>query len=101
MSSDSYELKFSDLLKQHYESLKTEIENNPRRAMPHVAVLTFKIDVRELDKEGIMGESVLSKEELKKYGMSNKAQIFVKGQTEADCINKVKTILENIDAKSR
>jgi hypothetical protein len=97
----SYELKFTELLKQHNESLKKEIKDEPRKSLPHIAVLTFKIDVRELDNDGIMGEFVLSGNELKKYGMSNKAQIFVKGQSEADCIKKVKNILENIDARAR
>lgn len=97
----SYESSFVELLKKHQESLLSQIKNEPKRSLPHIAVLTFKIDVRELDREGIMGESVLSNEELKLYGMGNKAQIFVKGQTEADCIKKVKNILENIDARAR
>lgn len=97
----SYELKFTELLKQHNESLKKETKDEPRKSLPHIAVLTFKIDVRELDSDGIMGEFVLSGNELRKYGMSNKAQILVKGQTEADCIKKVKNILENIDARAR
>jgi len=94
-----HDLNFTELMKKHQESLRIEAE--PKKSLPHIAVLTFKIDIRELDNNGIMGESVLSKTELLKYGMSNKAQIFVKGQTEADCIKKVKNILENIDAKSR
>jgi len=93
-----HDLSFTELMKKHQESLRIEAE--PRKTLPHIAVLTFKIDIRELDSNGIMGESVLAKRELLKYGMSNKAQIFVKGQTEAECIKKVKTILENIDAKS-
>ncbi len=96
-----YEAKFTELLKKHYESVTQQITEKPRKTNPHIAVLTFKIDVRELDNQGIMGESILSKSELLKYGMSNKAQILIKGETEADCIKKVKDILENIDAKSR
>lgn len=96
---NQHDLSFTELMKKHQESLV--VEHEPRKSLPHIAVLTFKIDIRELDSDGIMGESVLSKRELLKYGMSNKAQIFVKGQTEAECITKVKNILENIDARSR
>ena len=72
-----------------------------RKEYPHVAVLTFRIEVRSLSRNNTMGESVLGNNELMKWGMSNKAKIHVKGATEAECIQKVKNMLENLDVESR
>lgn len=81
------------------EALENQkIEQRGRKDFPHVAVLTFRIEVREVDKDGIMGQSVLGRNELNKFGMSDKAQIHVKGATESECIQKVKTLLENLNA---
>ena len=48
-----------------------------------------------------MGESVLSNQELRKFGMSDKAKIHIKGATESECICKVKNMLENLNVESR
>lgn len=78
-----------------------EVPQVPRKKVPHCAVLTFRIEVRQLGKDNVLGETVLSKNELYKYGMSDKAKIHIKGETEADCIRKVKNMLENLDVGSR
>jgi len=81
--------------------LENEKTLSERKSYPHIAVLTFKIDIRSLSNDNIMGESTLSKNELLRYGMSNKAQIFVKGATESECIRKVKNLLENLNVESK
>jgi hypothetical protein len=89
------------LKKQDEADSKKKFEERGRKDFPHVTVLTFKIEVRELQPNGIMGESVLSKNELRKFGMSDKAQIYIKGATESECIQKVKNLLENLDVEAK
>lgn len=86
--------------KQKEAAKKKQFADRGRKDFPHIAVLTFRIEVREVQPNGIMGESVLGRNELQKFGMSDKAQIHVMGGTESECIQKVKNLLENLDDKS-
>tara|TARA_Y100000385_G_C12737607_1_gene485391 strand:+ start:77 stop:352 length:276 start_codon:yes stop_codon:yes gene_type:complete len=79
------------------QGVKKEVE--PARARPHAAIITLKIEVRELDGKGIIGESVVGNGRLSKFGIRDKARIMVKGATEAECILKVKNLLENLNEK--
>lgn len=98
--SDSNQ-SFMSLLKAAKDKELQKIKNSPRKNLPHIAVLTFKIEVRSLENDNTMGESVLGNEQLSKFGMTNKAKIHIKGATEAECIQKVKNMLENLDVESR
>ena len=99
IEEDKTALSMAEWIKKSNEQYaKSKIEERGRKDFPHVAVLTFRIEVRELNNDGLMGESVLSDNELNRYGMSGKAQIHIKGATESECIQKVKNTLENINA---
>ena len=79
--------------------LRTKEEKNeiPRRSYPHHATITIKIDIRQIRKDGSFHEQVVGNKLLKKYGMSNKAQICFSASTEADCIKLVKEKLERLN----
>jgi hypothetical protein len=68
----------------------------PRREKGHLAVITLKIDVRPMNADNTLDSTLLGARDFERYGMSNKAQVVVKGSSEADCISKIKKILENI-----
>jgi len=89
------ETMFSKLIRNRVEK---DIE--PVRARPHAAIITLKIEVRELDSNGIIGESVLGNARLSKFGIRDKARIMIKGATEAECVVKVKNLLENLNEKT-
>ena len=79
---------------------RVELDPDPVKARPHAAIITLKIEVRELDSNGIIGESVVGNGRLSKFGIRDKARIMIKGATEADCIIKVKRLLENLNERS-
>jgi hypothetical protein len=79
---------------------RVEKDIEPVRARPHAAIITLKIEVRELDSNGIIGESVLGNARLSKFGIRDKARIMIKGATEAECVVKVKNLLENLNEKT-
>ncbi len=92
---------FSELMEIARKKELQKFESTPRKDFPHIAVLTFKIEVRSLANDNTMGESILSNQELRKFGMSDKAKIHIKGATESECICKVKNMLENLNVESR
>jgi len=68
-----------------------------RSNYPHHATVTFKIDIRKMNNDGSLGSKVLGNEILKKYGISNKAQVCISGPTEADCIKNLMKMLEKMN----
>jgi len=72
-----------------------------RRAKPHVAIVTMKIDIRGINSDESLDTCNMGNEALQKYGIAQKGQFVVKGASEADCIKKLKTILENICNEQR
>ena len=75
---------------QHYN---TDIYRNTK---PHIAIVTLKIDIRAMNPDESLDSCVMGNRALQKYGIAQKGQFIVKGASEADCIKKLKTILENI-----
>ncbi len=78
-------------------SIDTGKPETPRTICPHHATITFKIDVRKMNNDGSLDHKVLGNEILKKYGVSNKAQICISGPTEADCIKNLVEMLEKMN----
>tara|TARA_B100000929_G_C15320197_1_gene357005 strand:- start:121 stop:429 length:309 start_codon:yes stop_codon:yes gene_type:complete len=76
---------------QHYN---TDIY---RSTKPHMAVVTLKIDIRAMNSDESLDPRVMGNRALQKYGIAQKGQFVVRGTSEADCIKKLKTILENIN----
>jgi hypothetical protein len=74
-----------------------EEEDNYRRAQPHHATITIKIDVRKLNSNGTLDSLVMGNNALEKYGMTRKAQLYLSGPTEADCIKILKERLEKLN----
>ena len=68
-----------------------------RRSRPHIAIVTMKVDVRAINPDNTLDLYTMGDECLHKYNMSQKGQFVVKGYSEADCINKLKKILECIN----
>ena len=69
----------------------------PRVEWPHHATITMKIDIRKMNSDGSLDHKVLGNEILRKYNMTNKAQICISGTTEADCIKNLKQMLEKLN----
>ncbi len=88
------ETAFSKMMRSGIEK-----DPDPPRANPHTAIITLKIEVRELDSNGIIGESVVGNGRLSKFGIRDKARIMIAGATEGECILKVKQLLENLNEK--
>jgi len=68
-----------------------------RREQPHHATITVKIDVRKLNNDGSLDHFVMGNGILCKYGITRKAQLYLSGPTEADCIKLVKERLEKLN----
>lgn len=85
---------FLDLLKQQKHDHKDDI---PRREKGHIAIVTMKIDIRPMNSDNTFEEYMLGPQDLEKYGMSNKAQIIIKGPSEAECVKRVKETLEKMN----
>ena len=68
----------------------------PRSSKPHIAIVTMKIDIKARNPDDTLDFYSMGDKALKKYGISQKGQFVVKGSSEADCINKLKEILERI-----
>jgi len=73
------------------------MEETPRSSCPHHATITFKIDVRKMNNDGSLDHKVLGNEILKKYGISNKAQICTSGSTQHNCIDNLLKMLEKLN----
>lgn len=69
----------------------------PRREKPHIAIVTFKIDIRPVNQDNSFETYKLSNRDLEKYNMTHKAQIIVKGPSEAECVSRVKQTLEKMN----
>tara|TARA_R110000824_G_scaffold9932_13_gene44152 strand:+ start:184 stop:447 length:264 start_codon:yes stop_codon:yes gene_type:complete len=68
-----------------------------RRKKPHMAIVTMKIDVRAMEPDGTFDIYVMGQKELQKYGMTTKAQISINAPSEAECIKKLKQLLERLN----
>lgn len=68
-----------------------------RSQCPHHATITMKIDIRKINSDGTLDAEVMGNPLLQKYGISTKAQFHVSGSDEAECINTVKTKLEQLN----
>jgi len=68
-----------------------------RKNKPHVAIITFRIDVRPVNPDNTLSPHILQNGDLKKYGLGSKGQIVVRGTSEADCASKVNKILEKLN----
>ena len=90
------ELPFGGIIEdQHYN---TDVY---RSTKPHIAIVTLKIDIRAMNSDESLDPRVMGNIALQKYGIAQKGQFIVKGASEADCIKKLKTILENICNEQR
>ena len=74
-----------------------EYEDIPRGDYPHHATVTMKIDIRKIERDGTLGHDVMGNHLLKKYGISTKAQWFVSGASEAECIQNLKEKVEKLN----
>lgn len=93
---------------ENYEPFKTKIPYGPtivgqendsdihRSIKPHIAIVTLKIDIRSVNSDETLDLHVMGNDALQKYGLARKGQFVIKGTSEADCIKKLKDILENI-----
>ena len=72
-----------------------------KRAMPHIAIITLKVDVRAIFPNGLFDQYVMGDGALAKYGLAQKGQFMVRGYSEGDCLQKVQKLLEDIDGKTR
>ena len=68
-----------------------------RSTKPHIAIVTMKLDVRAMNPDGTLDLHVMGSSALKKYNIGEKAQFVVKGTSEAECIDKLKKVLERIN----
>lgn len=60
---------------------------------PHYAQINFSIEIRKVLPDGSLESSTISKKELSKYGISDKAVFAIQGYDKADCIQKIKQVL--------
>ena len=74
----------------------SEIKKMEKREKPHLAVITFKIDIRAMNSDATLELHVMNDAALKKYDIAQKGQMIVKGYNEADCINNIKKILRKV-----
>ena len=80
--------------------LKTKLEDESeanRKECPHVAKVTFNIEVKRINHDGSMSNYSLGEKELEKYGVTNKAIIHITGPTESICVNNLKERLEKLN----
>jgi len=76
----------------------TKLEDTPERKLcPHHAVITMKIDIRKIKKDGNLDNQVIGNNILAQYGISNKAQICFSATSEAECIKLLKEKLERLN----
>ena len=74
-----------------------EDEHIPRRDYPHHAMVTLKIDIRKINRDGTLDHQVMGNHLLKKYGISRKAQWSISGASEAECIKNLIEKLEKLN----
>tara|TARA_Y100000004_G_C8853112_1_gene385632 strand:- start:648 stop:875 length:228 start_codon:yes stop_codon:yes gene_type:complete len=69
-----------------------------RKDCPHRATVTFDICIKKINKDGTFADGkILKKETLKKYGITNKAEIVLTGHNEAHCIKILKERLDRLN----
>lgn len=69
----------------------------PRREKSHIAIVTMRIDIRPINSDNTFDNYKLANKDLEKYNMATKAQFIIKGPSEAECVNKLKRLLEKIN----
>ena len=74
----------------------SEIKQMEKREKPHLAIITFKIDIRAMNSDETLELHVMNDNALKKYGIAQKGQMIIKGYDEGDCINNIKEILRKV-----
>lgn len=74
-----------------------EDEDIPRRDYPHNAIVTLKIDIRKINRDGALDHQVMGDHLLRKYGISTKAQWSISGASEAECIKNLIEKLEKLN----
>lgn len=78
-------------------SLESGKPDIARSSCPYHATVTMKIDVRKINNDGSLDHKVLGNDILKKYGMTNKAQVYISGPTQHDCIKNLLDMLEKLN----
>lgn len=68
-----------------------------RTICPHHVVVTMKIDIRKMEKDGTLDSQVIGNGLLSKYGISNKAQICFSAPSEAEAVKILKEKLERLN----
>ena len=68
-----------------------------RREKGHLAIITMKIDIRPMNSDQTFDRYMLGPKDLERYGMGNKAQFTIKGSSEAECVMKVKKVIDRIN----
>lgn len=102
---DNYEHYANDfLLNPSSKELKSIDLNNvsksediPRKDKPHSASVLMKLDVRALNCDGTYEPYSMGYNELRQYGLSDSATWKITGDNEADCIKRLKKIMESIN----
>lgn len=69
----------------------------PRKSKPHMAIITFRIDIRAINEDNTLSNHILQNADLKKYNLGEKGQFIVRGADEAECAKKVIKIMEKIN----
>lgn len=69
----------------------------PRSTVPHHVVLTIKADIRKVKTDGNLDNQVMGQESLKKYGITNKAQLCFTAPTEAEAIRILKEKVKRLE----
>jgi|DEB0MinimDraft_6_1074348.scaffolds.fasta_scaffold182202_2 hypothetical protein len=72
-------------------------EQLDRKSCPHHVVITFKIDVRKIHKDGTLDHQVIGNKILCEYGISNKAQLCFSAANEAEAIKILKKKLKRLE----
>lgn len=76
----------------------TQKQDQPdRKICPHNVVITMKIDIRKINRDGSLDGQVIGNKILEPYGISNKAQFIFNAATEADAIKILKDKLRRLE----
>ncbi|MDC1324998.1 hypothetical protein N8257_00640 [Ulvibacter sp.] len=68
-----------------------------RANLPHKAIIHIGIAVHEVLKNGDLDPIPASEEELSRYDLGRHAKMCINGFDRADCIKKIKELLEKLD----
>ncbi len=68
-----------------------------RANLPHKAIIYIGVAVHEVLKNGDLDPIPASEEELSRYNLGRHARVAIDGFDRADCIKKVKELLEKLD----